>query len=272
MPELPEAETIARGLAPRIAGARVAGVVVTHADVLAAPPGAFGDAVAGRVFAGAGRRGKNVVLPFEDGGRVVVNLGMTGRLVLSDAPRADELRHVAVRFDLEDGRRLLYDDSRRFGLLRVYEPEAWAARDAELGLEPLGEAFTAAALHAMTRRTRVPIRNFLLDQYRVAGVGNIYALEALFRAGIRPMRRARTLTRAEAARLRDALRDVLGLAIENRGTTFSDYRDASGEAGGFEPLLLVYGREGTPCGRCGTHIRRKVLSNRSAFYCPSCQS
>ena len=271
MPELPEAETIARDLHPRLAGARISDLTVHHHDVLAADPDTFARALIGRTFAGAGRRGKNVVLPLEDGGRLVVNLGMTGRLVLSDAPRARELRHVAVRFDLEDGRSLLYDDTRRFGLLEVFEANAWRERDAELGLEPLGERFTAEALHAMTRRTRVPIRNFLLDQYRVAGVGNIYALEALFRAGVRPTRRSHRVTRAEAARLRDALRDVLRRAIENRGTTFSDYRDGSGERGGFEPLLQVYGREGTPCVACGTHIRRRVVSNRSAFYCPTCQ-
>ena len=271
MPELPEAETIARDLDPRLAGARIAAVMVTHRDVLATDPDRFGRSLVGRELAGAGRRGKNVVLRLEGGGRLVVNLGMTGRLVLSDAPRAGELRHVAVRFVLEDGRDLLYDDTRRFGLLEVFGPEAWARRDAELGLEPLDDAFTADALHAMTRRTRVPIRSFLLDQYRVAGVGNIYALEALFLAGIRPTRRSQRVTRAEAGRLRDALRDVLTRAIAHRGTTFSDYRDGAGEAGGFQPLLRVYGREELPCLACGTPIRRRVLSNRSAFYCPACQ-
>ena len=271
MPELPEAETIARDLDPRLAGARISDITVHHPDVLAADPARFTRQLIARTFAGAGRRGKNVVLPLQDGGRLVVNLGMTGRLVLSDAPRAGELRHIAVRFALEDGRSLLYDDIRRFGLLEVFEPRAWRERDAELGIEPLGDQFTAAALLAMTRHTRVPIRNFLLDQYRVAGVGNIYALEALFRAGIRPTRRGHTITREEAGRLRDALREVLELAILNRGTTFSDYRDGSGEAGAFEPLLRVYGREGTPCTACGTPIKRRVLTNRSAFYCPSCQ-
>lgn len=271
MPELPEAETIARDLDPRLRGARIRGVDVLHDDVLTRPPAAFGDALLGRTISTVGRRGKNVVVTFDDGGRLVVNLGMTGRLVLDDAPRASDLRHVAARFHLQDGRTLLYDDVRRFGRLEVYEPEAWPARDAELGLEPLSDDFTGEALGVIVRRTRTPVRNLLLDQKRVAGIGNIYALEALFRAGVRPTRRGHRVTRAEAAALRDALRDVLTEAIANRGTTFSDYRDAAGEAGAFEPLLRVYGREGRPCTICGATIKRVVLTNRSAFYCPECQ-
>lgn len=272
MPELPEAETIARDLAPRLDGRRITDISITHDDVIHGEPGAFLEALVGGTIAGVGRRGKNVVLRLEDDARLVVNLGMTGRLVTSGAPRADELGHVAVAFHLDDGRDLLYDDTRRFGLLRVYRPAAWHERDAELGMEPLSDAFTTDALWSLTKATRTPVRNFLLDQYRVAGVGNIYALEALFRAGIRPTRRGKRVTRKEAGRLRDALRDVLAAAIENRGTTFSDYRDASGEAGGFEPLLRVYGREGEPCTECGTPIKRTVLTNRSAFYCPECQT
>ena len=271
MPELPEVETIARDLDPRLAGRRVVRVTVTHADVIHGSASTFVDAVVGPHIVGVGRRGKNVVIRREDDVRLVVNLGMTGRLVTSDAARAGELGHVAVTFHLDDERDLLYDDTRRFGLMTLYGPAEWRERDAELGMEPLGPDFTGDALWAMTKRTRTPVRNFLLDQYRVAGIGNIYALEALFRAGIRPTRRAHRVTRKEAHRLRDALRDVLARAIEHRGTTFSDYRDASGEAGGFEPLLRVYGREGEPCRVCGTAIKRKVLTNRGAFYCPTCQ-
>lgn len=272
MPELPEAETIARDLDPRLAGRRVTDVRVIHDDVIAGDTVTFRESIVGHTVTAVGRRGKNVVLGLDDAGRLVVNLGMTGRLVTSDAPRAGELNHVAVAFALDDGRELLYDDTRRFGLLQRYDAESWAARDLELGVEPLSQEFTGDELWALTKQTRTPVRNFLLDQRRVAGVGNIYALEALFRAGIRPTRRGHRVTRAEAARLRDTLRDVLTRAIEHRGTTFSDYRDASGEAGGFEPLLEVYGREGDPCHRCGTTIKRSVLTNRSAFYCPSCQS
>ena len=272
MPELPEAETIARDLDPRLAGRAIEEIQIVHDDILAVPPEAFETHLLGRTITGVGRRGKNVVLHLDDAGRLVVNLGMTGRLVTSDAPRADELTHVAAAFQLDDGRALLYDDTRRFGLLKYYDAESWAARDSELGLEPLSDSFTPEALWALTKRTRTPVRNFLLDQRRVAGVGNIYALEALFRAGIRPTRRGHRITKKEAERLHGALRDVLARAIEHRGTTFSDYRDASGEAGGFEPLLEVYGREGEPCRRCHAKVKRTVLTNRSAFYCPRCQS
>lgn len=271
MPELPEAETIARDLDPRLQGARITDVRVHRDDVLARPPETFGRALVGRTVHRVGRRGKNVVIGLDDGRRLMVNLGMTGRLMLSDSPRSTELRHVAVRIELDDGRTLLYDDVRRFGLLQVHEPDAWAARDAELGFEPIDHGFTATDLLAMTRRSRTPIRNFLLDQSKVAGIGNIYALEALFRAGIRPTRRAHGVTAAEADALVDALRAVLTEAIDNRGTTFSDYRDAAGESGAFGPFLRVYGREGKPCVRCGTPIKRRVLTNRSAFYCPACQ-
>jgi len=272
MPELPEVETIARDLDPRLRHRRITGVSTVHDDVIHGPARAFAHALADRRIAGVGRRGKNVVARLDDDRRLVVNLGMTGRLVTSDSPRAGELHHVAVRFHLDDRRDLLYDDTRRFGLLRVYSPNAWLERDRELGIEPLSDALTTDALWALTKATRTPVRNFLLDQYRVAGVGNIYALEALFRAGIRPTRRGKRITRDEAGRLRDALRDVLNRAIEHRGTTFSDYRDGSGEAGAFEPLLQVYGREGKPCKACGTLIKRTVLTNRSAFYCPDCQT
>jgi formamidopyrimidine-DNA glycosylase len=271
VPELPEAETIARDLDPRLQNATIRAVRIHHADVLALSPREFRDSLVGRAIASVGRRGKNVVIALEDHGRLMVNLGMTGRLVLDDSPRSTELRHVAVEVELHDGRTLLYDDVRRFGLLQILEPEAWAVRDAELGLEPLENGFNAPALLTMTRRSRTPIRNFLLDQSKVAGIGNIYALEALFRARVRPTRRAHRVTAAEVGALVDALGAVLTEAIHHRGTTLSDYRDAAGESGAFEPLLRVYGREGLPCSRCGTAIKRRVLTNRSAFYCPACQ-
>lgn len=274
MPELPEAETIVRDLQSRLPGATVARVVVTHADVLhkGLTPALLNRRLRNRTISGVSRRGKNVVIEFDEGLRLVINLGMTGRVVTSDASRAGELRHIAVSLNLRDGRAILYDDARRFGDLDLRDEPGWATRDAELGVEPLSDDFTADRLHLLTRTSITPIRNWLLDQRRIAGVGNIYAIEALYRAGIRPTRRARTLRRRETAILRDTLRAVLQESIDARGTTISDYRDASGEPGAFNQRLRVYDREGLPCLNCGSTIKRVVLSNRSAFYCPTCQA
>lgn len=272
MPELPEAETIAADLRRHIIGRKIKRVVVTHGDVLAPDlnPKLLDLSLRGRTIEAVGRRGKNLMFNFDKGVVLLVNLGMTGRLVVSSSPRASEMKHVAVRFEL-DKDALLFDDVRRFGRMDVYDAETWPIRDASLGIEPLSDALTPEALHALTRKSVTPIRNWLLDQRFIAGVGNIYANEALFRAGVRPSRRANTLTRKEVARLRDTLRGVLADAIQKRGTSFSDYRDAEGVEGSFEPLLQVYGRDGEPCVQCGRAVVRTVLTNRSAFYCRTCQ-
>jgi len=273
MPELPEAETIARDLAKRIRGAVVRTVSVHRPDILApgSPASRLRRVLSGRTIEAVGRRGKNVVIEFAGGFRLVINLGMTGRVVASDSPRSLELAHVAARIHLEDGRALLYDDARRFGQLDLRDASAWERRSAELGVEPLSDDFTPDRLHELTRSSTSPIRNWLLDQRRLAGVGNIYANEALFLAGIRPTRRTRTLSRRQVNALHSSLRAVLEQAVTMRGTTFSDYRDADGNEGTFQSRLRVYDRAGLPCTVCSTPIKRIVLSNRSAFYCPTCQ-
>lgn len=273
MPELPEAETIASDLRAQVVGSSVVDVRVPFVDVLAPShtATAFRERIRRCRIREVGRRGKNVVLRLDPDQVMVVNLGMTGRLVVSDSPAAGQLRHIAVRFELEGGRALLYDDVRRFGRIELFSTEQWAERQTELGLEPLSDAFDGAALYARTQRSRSPIRNWLLDQRQVAGIGNIYANEALFRARIHPARPASSLGIRSVRRLRDALVDVLREAVESRGTTLNDYRDGNGEPGNFEPRLRVYGRESGPCPRCARQIRRLVLSNRSAFFCPHCQ-
>ena len=272
MPELPEVETIVRDLRERIPGATISNVTVKQPDILSGTtPTQFKRSLRGRRIEWVERRAKNIVIGLDDGSTLVVHLGMTGRLVVVQDERKAEFRHVAVRFELQDSRKLLYDDVRRFGRLEHFAVGHWEHRAVELGVEPLSDDFTAERLFQLTRLSRLPVRNWLLDPYRVAGVGNIYANEALFRAGVRPTRRTKKLTRAEAARLRDTLRDVLAEAIERRGTTLNDYRDASGAEGDFYPQLQVYGREDQPCVRCGTPIKRIVLSNRSAYYCRKCQ-
>lgn len=273
MPELPEAETIVRGLRPHVIGRTVRAVEVHHADVLRTEPGAFARAVSDRTVEGVERRGKNVIM-FLSGERVLaVNLGMTGKLLPFRAPptggRAPS--HPAVRFDLDDGSVLVFDDTRRFGTVECLDGAAWLARSGRMGPEPLARTFTARMLHAALQPSRSPVRSWLLDQRRIAGVGNIYANEALYLAGIDPRRPAQEIDRVEADRLHRALRRVLRDAISKGGTTLRDYRTAEGEEGRYASALGVYGRAGKPCGRCGTTIERVVFGNRSAFLCPGCQ-
>lgn len=274
MPELPEVETIARGLQPLLPGRRIGSVEVLHADVLREPPDDFERALRGRLFIGVGRHGKNLALELDPPGTLWVNLGMTGRLlaVLPDRPApSSPPTHPALRFELEGGGTLVYDDVRRFGSVEHLAPPETEARIGRLGPEPLAPDFGPDALAAKLSRSRSPVRSWLLDQRKVSGVGNIYANEALHRAGIHPARPARSVRPAEAAELHRELRDVLEEAVESRGTTLRDYRDATGERGRFGSLLRVYGREGEPCTACGSPIRRIVFGSRSAFLCPRCQ-
>lgn len=278
MPELPEAETLVRGLRPLIPGSTVLRVTVHHADVLRTGARAFRNAARHRTITGVERRAKNVVMPLDEGAAfLVVNLGMTGGLIPrgfgpASADRARTPTHPAIRFGFRGGRSLVFNDVRRFGTVEVLSGEEWAARSAAMGPEPLGPDFTPEALLRGLQRSRTPLRNWLLDQKRIAGVGNIYASEGGFRAGVRPDRPADTLSETEARRLHRGLREVLTRAIEHGGTTLQDYRNAEGRPGLFGTLLQVYGREGEPCVRCGSAIERLVLSNRSAFFCPECQT
>ena len=274
MPELPEAETLVRGLRPRITGETISRTRVLKEDLLRTSARAFRDAISGRTITAVERRAKNLVFELDGGDRrLITNLGMTGGYYpLGYDLGSDEPSHVGVRFHFGSGRKLVFRDVRRFGCLEVDDREAWAVRDARIGPEPLDDTWTAERLHADLLRSRSPLRSWLLDQRRVAGVGNIYANEAGFLAGIRPTRPANEVTPSEAALLHAGIRSVLSEAIARGGTTLRDYRDAGGEPGGFGRQLLVYGREGEPCVTCGTPIERLVLSNRSAFLCPECQS
>ena len=269
MPELPEVETIVRGLRPDLPGKTIERLRILHPDVLRQPPRDFSARLRGRVFESVHRRGKNIVLHLTEGVVLVVNLGMTGRLVWArDGTRTT---HPAVRFTLSVGPVLVYDDVRRFGALEVMDETEWAVRDRRLGPEPLSSTFTVRRLHTDLSRSISPIRSWLLDQRRVAGVGNIYANEALHLAGIHPQRPAKSVTEGEAHKLHRAVRRTLRRAVENRGTTLRDYRDASGNPGDNAAYLRVYGRGQEPCLRCSTRICRLVFGNRAAFYCPRCQ-
>jgi formamidopyrimidine-DNA glycosylase len=273
MPELPEAETIVRGLRRAVVGERIRRVEVVHADVLRQPRRALTSLLRRRSIIGVGRRGKNVIVELEGGRVLAVNLGMTGRLLpFSAAPRgARRPTHPAVRLRFDSEAVLIFDDQRRFGTFEALDAEAWALRSGRMGPEPLGRAFTPTRLHRDLQGSRSPVRSWLLDQRRIAGVGNIYAAEALYHAGVHPGRPANEVTPEEAARLHCAIRSVLRHAIQDGGTTIRDYRNTEGGEGAYARRLEVYGREGEPCGRCGATIRRLVFSNRSAFFCPGCQ-
>ncbi len=273
MPELPEAETIARGLHTAIAGRRIARIKI-HRNEVVEPmsPAAFRRALRGRRVVSVGRRAKWIAALLDDGSRWVTQLRMTGRFTWEPAARLRSEPHLSASFVIDDdGGVIRFYDTRRFGRMWVLDEDDWAGLDARLGVEPLSERFTPRLLAELLGNSRAPVRNFLLDQTRVAGVGNIYAVEACFRARIDPRRPAHSLDRNDVRRLYNAIRRVLGAAVDRRGTTFSDYRDVLGAGGGFQNVLKVYGREREECLRCGGTIERCVLAGRSAFFCPDCQ-
>jgi formamidopyrimidine-DNA glycosylase len=273
MPELPEAETIVRGLRPAITGRRITRVEVLKPDVLRESKRTFGPKVRGRTIAGVERRAKNVLIMLDQGRRIAVNLGMTGSLLpFSTTPRgARTPTHPAVRFRFADGSLLVFNDTRRFGTVECLMDGQWEEREARFGPEPLAPDFTARVLHEALGTSRAPVRSWLLDQRKVAGIGNIYAAEALFLARIHPARPARSIRPREATALHRSIRAVLRDAIDEGGTTIRDYRNAIGGEGGYSRLLFVYGRNGEPCRRCESLIERVVFANRSAFFCPRCQ-
>jgi formamidopyrimidine-DNA glycosylase len=278
MPELPEAETIVRGLRPSIVGRVIEATEVLHADVLREPRRRFASRVKGRRITAVERRGKNVLLLLDAARIVAVNLGMTGRLLptagqgaVPSPTGASPAGHPAVRFRLDDGETLVFDDTRRFGTVECLDADEWEVRSERMGPEPLHPTFSGEDLWDRLRQSRSPMRSWLLDQRKIAGIGNIYASEALFLAGIHPQRLARDVSRDEAKALHRGIRRVLRKAIESGGTTLRDYRTANGEEGRYAKRLLVYGRDGEACSSCRTEIQRVVFGGRSAFFCPSCQ-
>ena len=272
MPELPEVETIRRQLAPALEGRRIESVEVRDPRWSEpAPPEAVEDAVRGRLIEHVVRRGKYLILSLEDDVHLVMHLRMTGNLLLADA--ADDRQHLRVVMTLDDGRRLLFVDQRRFGTGDVLLGSDALGEyfDSRLGVEPLSADFTAEALRALARGRKQPVKAFLLNQERVAGVGNIYADEALFRARIHPLRPVGKLKRDQIEALRGAVVDALELGIDSKGASIDDYRHVDGERGSFQDRFLVHTRAGEPCPRCGTPIEKLRAAGRGTYVCPSCQ-
>ncbi|HEX2781525.1 MAG TPA: bifunctional DNA-formamidopyrimidine glycosylase/DNA-(apurinic or apyrimidinic site) lyase [Gemmatimonadaceae bacterium] len=274
MPELPETETIARDLDRALSGRRITAVVVSRPDVLREVPAEqLATRLTGASITRCWRRAKLVVIDLDTGDRIVVQPRFTGALLL-DAGELDERerRFSTLHLVLDDGRLLHYRDIRRLGTVALMSPARFDQYSAALGLEPLDPAVSSERLSVLLRGSRQAVKKVLMDQRVVVGIGNIYANEALWRAGVDPSREARSLSPREVAALHHGIVSVLEESIEARGTSFRDYRDASGGRGGFVEKLAVYGRGGLPCPRCGARlVETHAVDGRTTVFCARCQ-
>jgi len=293
MPELPEVETVRRQLEPEVAGRTIeAAEVLDERWTRPELPRRVEKALAGRRIDAVGRRGKYLVVGLDDGRSLVMHLRMTGNLLVRPAGSTEvadlmetdrlggprlyeshpETRHLRARIVLDDGSELWFTDARRFGhavVLDAAELDGYFA--SRLGVEPLGGELTPELLLELAADRRAPLKSFLLNQERIAGIGNIYADEALFRARLHPLSPAGSMRLEHAEELRDGIVDALEAGLELGGSSIDDYRDARGERGSMQDEFLVHTREGEPCLRCGEPIRRVVVSGRSTYFCPGCQ-
>ena len=268
MPELPEVETTARGIEPHLLGQQVTALHVRQPKLRYPVPAELA-AIVGQPIVAVRRRAKYILLDTPVGS-AIVHLGMTGRLRVLAAEVPLQL-HDHLDLQLADGRQLRFYDPRRFGAWLWSDASAQHPLLASLGPEPLDEAFSGDYLHQRSVGRSQAVKAFIMDGKVVVGVGNIYACEALFRAGIRPQLAASDISRSRYRRLAECIKAVLGEAIAQGGTTFRDYVDANGNPGYFAVALAVYGREGEPCKSCGGVIQREVLAQRSTFFCRRCQ-
>ncbi|MGH2956224.1 MAG: bifunctional DNA-formamidopyrimidine glycosylase/DNA-(apurinic or apyrimidinic site) lyase [Solirubrobacterales bacterium] len=295
MPELPEVETVRRQLEPEVVGRRIERTELLDPRLTRPEdPGPIARRLAGRTIGSVRRRGKYLLLGLEGELTLALHLRMTGNLLLraadGDGAVADlmesdrlggprlyeshpELRHLRARLVLDDGRELLFTDVRRFGqaVLLEGEEETDAYLAARLGIEPLSDELTPEALCHLAADRTAPLKSFLLTQSGIAGIGNIYADEALWRAELHPLSPAGSMKPEHCERLVEGIRDALELALAHRGSSIDDYRDAWGEKGAMQEEFMVHTREGEPCPRCGTEIERIVVAGRSTYYCPGCQ-
>ncbi len=288
MPELPEVETVRRGLAPAMEGRRIVRAVANRADLRFPLPKDFAKRLTGARVESLRRRAKYLLAGLDTGETLLMHLGMSGRFTVEQAApktpgafahaRIPDAKHDHVVFEMEAGKggtpaRIVFNDPRRFGFMDLIptatlENSRWLK---DLGPEPLGNAFSPAWLDEVLAGKATSAKAALMDQHVVAGLGNIYVCEALFRARISPRRMARTLPGKRAARLASAVRAVLEDAIAAGGSSLRDYANTEGDLGYFQHSFQVYGREGQPCPGCGGVVRRIVQSGRSTFFCPSCQ-
>lgn len=271
MPELPEVETTRRGIAPHVTGKRISELLLHEPRLRWPVPQSVAEAVRGAHIRAVRRRAKYLLMELDQGATLLLHLGMSGnlRVLPATTPR---LKHDHFDLLLEDGQTLRFNDPRRFGSLHLvtHDPGSHFLL-AKLGPEPLEDDFTSEYLWRVSRGRRVAVKPFLMNAQVVVGVGNIYASEALFRAGVRPGRQARRLTREEVDKIVEAIKTVLAMAVKVGGTTLRDYVGADGSPGYFRQKLFVYERADEPCRRCRMPIRHRVQAQRSTYWCHSCQ-
>lgn len=287
MPELPEVETVRRGLQPLMEGATIATADVRRPDLRWPLPERMAERLTGQRVLQLRRRSKYILADLSGGETLLIHLGMSGRMLIEAPQAAGALgsfvhdlptpgKHDHILLTMDNGARITFNDARRFGMMDLLSTAGAESHPllSAIGPEPLGNDFSGPWLAGRFAGRRTPVKSALLDQSHVAGLGNIYVCEVLYRAGISPQRHAGDLSEAEVHGLVPLIRDVLGEAIEAGGSSLKDYRQADGELGYFQHRFRVYGREGEPClsPGCNAHIARIVQSGRSSFYCPSCQS
>jgi formamidopyrimidine-DNA glycosylase len=271
MPELPEVETVRRCIEPHVLGRKIVGVTVRDTRLRWPVPANIAATLTGKKITGTARRGKYLLLQLSGGDRLIIHLGMSGRLFVLK-PGHPLKKHDHVDIELSGAVLLRFHDPRRFGAVLP-----WPARApthmliAGMGPEPFSDDFNGDYLFELSRGRSAPVKNFIMDGRVVVGAGNIYAAESLFRAGIRPTKAAGKITRPQYQLLAQKIRDVLSAAIEQGGTTLRDFAGADGAPGYFQQKLFVYGREGEPCQVCKTPIKCLVIGQRSSFYCSRCQ-
>lgn len=282
MPELPEVETVRRGLAPAMEGFVIANAQVNRPDLRWPFPQNMAERLTGKRVLRLRRRSKYILGDLDSGETALIHLGMSGRMLVSGDPLGQFAhihpapeKHDHVVLDMENGARITFNDPRRFGAMDLFSTEAGDSHPllASIGPEPLGNGFDESYLVEALAHRNTPMKSALLDQKTVAGLGNIYVCEALFRSKIHPTRPARRVAENRISKLVPIIREVLTDAIEAGGSSLRDFRQADGELGYFQHSFDVYGREGEPCRSEGCHstIRRIVQSGRSTFYCPTCQ-
>ncbi|MEO0464985.1 MAG: bifunctional DNA-formamidopyrimidine glycosylase/DNA-(apurinic or apyrimidinic site) lyase [Pseudomonadota bacterium] len=280
MPELPEVETVRRGLSPALEGRRIQRAEINRADLRFPFPQGFADRLAGKEVLRLGRKAKFLTADLSSGETLVMHLGMSGRFTVCGQSTADfqhetggNAVHDHVVFHMSGGETVTYNDPRRFGFMELWPTETFDAypRLKSLGPEPLTNGFNAAYLYDTLKGRGSPIKSALLDQSVVAGLGNIYVCEALFRSGISPRRKASSVGKTRAEKLAAAINAVISEAIEAGGSSLRDFADANGDLGYFQHTFRVYDRENAPCLTCGASVKRIVQSGRSSFFCSTCQ-